>query len=268
MQTAKTKQRGEAYFARLRGHLDHEFRLLRTAIAAADPAWQVPSCPDWTADQLAHHVARTYLHKVECVKEGKFPENWPPEDPDPSPTGALDAAYAALTRCFDEHRPGDPAATWHGPDQTVGFWIRRMCQESVVHRVDAELTAGLELAPTPADIALDGIDEFLTLFLAFLSGEWPDHFADVLRSADPRPVTIAAGGREWTLTAGSGGVAVGDYLVPDESAYERNEAARIGGEPSQVLLWLWGRLDERAVSWIGDPALVTQFATLRRKGTQ
>jgi hypothetical protein len=143
-----------------------------------------------------------------------------------------------------------------------------MCHESVVHRVDAELTAGLEIAPIPEDIALDGIDEFLTLFLGFLSEEWPDHFADALSGADRRPVTIAAGGRAWTLTAEPARVAVGEYLAPEESAYERNEAARIGGEPSEVLLWLWGRLDERAVSWTGDPALVTQFATLRRKGTQ
>jgi hypothetical protein len=64
MQTSQSERGGAAYFARLRGHLEHEFRLLRTAIAAADPAWRVPSCPEWDADQLAHHVARTYLHKV------------------------------------------------------------------------------------------------------------------------------------------------------------------------------------------------------------
>ena len=264
----QSERGGAAYFARLRAHLDQEFRLLRTAIAAADPAWRVPSCPEWDADRLAHHVAETYLHKVACIEQGKMPEDWPPADLDPSPTGVLDEAYAALSSCFDRHRPRDPAATWHGPDQTVGFWIRRMCQELVVHRVDAELTAGLELAPIPEDIALDGVDEFLTLFLAFLSEEWPDHFADVLRGADQRPVTIAAGGREWTLTAGPARVAVGEYLVPDASAYERSEAARIGGEPGQVLLWLWGRLDDRSVRRTGDPELAAQFATLRRKGTQ
>lgn len=267
MRTLQSERGAAGRFAWLRAHLDHEFRLLRTAIAAADPAWRVPSCPEWDADRLAHHVAETYLHKVACIEQGKMPEDWPPADLDPSPTGVLDQAYAALAACFDAHRPSDPAATWYGPDQTVGFWIRRMCHESVVHRVDAELTAGLELAPIPEDIALDGIDEFLTRFLAFLSQEWPDHFADLLPGADRRPVTIAAGGREWTLTVEPERVAVGEYLVPDESAYQRNEAALIGGEPGRVLLWLWGRLDERAVSRSGDPGLAEQFAALRRKGT-
>jgi uncharacterized protein (TIGR03083 family) len=268
MRTVKSKRDRELPHARLREQLEREFRLLRTAISTADPERRVPTCPDWTADQLAHHVAQTYLHKVACIQRRRFPENWPPEDLDPSPTGALDGAYAELIGCFDRYAPGDPAATWYGPDQTVGFWIRRMCHETVVHRVDAELVAGLELAPVPEDIALDGIEEFLGLFLSFLSHEWPDHFADLLPGADPRPVTIAAGGREWTVTAGPEGIAVDEYLVPDDSAYERSEAARISGEPSEVLLWLWGRMDERVVQWIGDSALAAQFFMLRRKGTQ
>jgi uncharacterized protein (TIGR03083 family) len=268
MKTVRTKRDEDVYFARLRTHLEREFRLLRAAITVADPEERVPSCPDWTANQLAHHVAHTYLHKVEAIRQGRFPEDWPPADGDPSPVVALEEAYAALIGCLDEHRPGDPAATWYGPDQTVGFWIRRMCHETVVHRVDAELVAGLELAPIPDDIALDGIDEFVTLNLAYYSSEIPKQFADLLDGADPRPVTIAAGDREWTVTAKPEAIAVGDYLVPDESAYERNEAARISGDPGHVLLWLWGRMDERVVHAIGDPALVKQFVELRKRGTQ
>jgi hypothetical protein len=30
----------------------------------------------------------------------------------------------------------DPAGSWYTPDQTVGFWIRRMAQETVIHRID------------------------------------------------------------------------------------------------------------------------------------
>ncbi len=235
MQTVKTKRDEDVYFARLRGHLEHEFRLLRAAITVAEPEEPVPSCPEWTANQLAHHVAHTYLHKVVAIRED---------------------------------RPRDAAATWYGPDHTVGFWIRRMCHETVVHRVDAELVAGLELAPIPDDIALDGIDEFVTLNLAYYSSEIPKQFADLLEGADPRPVTIAAGDREWTVTAKPEAVAVGDYLVPDESAYKRNEAARVSGDPGPVLLWLWGRMDERVLRAIGDPALVNQLVELRKRGTR
>ncbi|HTJ68803.1 MAG TPA: maleylpyruvate isomerase N-terminal domain-containing protein [Actinospica sp.] len=264
----KAKRESELYFARLREHLEHEFRLLRAAITVAEPGERVPSCPEWTADQLAHHVAHTYVHKVRAIREGAMPEEWPPGELDPNPLAALDEAYAQLFTCFEEFEPEDAAATWYGPDQTVGFWIRRMCHETVVHRVDAEYVAGLELAPIPADIAQDGIDEFLGMFLAFLSRAWPDHFAEALADADERPVVVAAGEREWAVTAKPGELAVGDVLPPDESAYERNEAARISGEPENVLLWLWGRKDDRVVRSVGDPALVDWFRALRRRGTQ
>ena len=268
MGSEKSKRDRDLYYARLRERFDDEFRLLRAAIAGADPRATVPACPDWTADQLAHHLAQTYLHKVECIREGRFPQDWPPSDLDPSPVAALDDGYKALTSCFDAHRPADPAATWHEPDQTVGFWIRRMCHESVVHRVDAEQVAGIELAPIPVDVALDGIDEFLTLFIGYLSVSWREHFAEVLEEADPRPVTIAAGGREWTLTAGPEGVRVGEYRAAEEDALAANEAARISGNPDDVLLWLWGRVDDRAVRQRGDAALTAQFRALRVKATQ
>ena len=258
------------YFAGLRARLGEDFRLLRAAIAAADPDAPVPSCPDWTANRLAHHVAHTYLHKVECIRTGAFPEDRPPADLNPDPVGVLDESYAALGAVFDEHRPQDPAATWHGPDQTVGFWIRRMCQETVVHRVDAEQAAGLELAPIPAEVALDGVDEFLELFIGYMSREWAEHFADVLEHADPRPVSVVCGGRSWTLEARPEGVEVRPALaVPgSEGGGEAGEPTLVEGEPAELLLWLWGRVGDRSVRRQGDPALLEQFLALRKKATQ
>jgi uncharacterized protein (TIGR03083 family) len=261
MGSEKSKRDREVYFARLRGRLDDEFRLLRAAIAGADPWAVVPACPDWNADQLAHHVAGTYLYVVECVGQGKLPEDWPRGELNPNPMGALDEGYQALTTTLDAVRPGDPAATWHEPDQTAGFWIRRMCQESVVHRVDAEQVAGIELAPIPPDVALDGIDEFLTLFIGYLSRSWREHFAEVLEGADPSPVTIAAGGREWSLTAEPEGVEVAEPGAAEG-------VARISGDPDDVLLWLWGRADDRAVRLKGEEALLAQFRELRGKATR
>jgi uncharacterized protein (TIGR03083 family) len=268
MRTVRAKRDRDVYFARLRSHLEQEFRLLRAALTVADPAEQVPSCPAWTAAELALHIAHVYLHKVQAIREGAIPKDWPPPGLDPSPLVALDEAHAALIETFEAHRHGDAAATWYGRDQTVGFWIRRMCHESVVHRVDAELVAGLELAPIPDDVAQDGVDEFLTLFLAFLSEVRPDRYAEALADADPRPVAIAAGDRAWTVTARPAGIFVGEFLVPDESAYERNEAARISGEPGEMLLWLWGRMDGRVVRSTGDSKLAAQFAEFRKRGTR
>lgn len=256
------------YFARLRERLGEEFRLLRVAVTAADRGTRVPSCPDWDVDQLAHHVAGAYLHKVECIRQGKFPEDWPPETLDPDPVAVLDEAFAALTEAFDEHRPGDPAATFLEADQTVGFWIRRMCHETVVHRLDAELAAGLEFAPVPADIALDGVDEFLGLFMGAATRQWTASYTEVLDGADPRPLAIAAAGEAWTLTTSGSGVEVSRGSAPTDNPMLENPAAVVSGEPTEVLLWLWGRAADRAVRREGDAVLIDQLQALRDIGTK
>lgn len=251
---------------RLRASLNHEFQLLRAAIASAERSAKVPCCPDWTAEQLAQHVAHTYLHKVECIRLGAFPENWPPEqDPDSDPVGDLDEGFAALTAAFDAHDPADPAATWHDPDQTVGFWIRRMAHETVIHRVDAEQVAGIELAPIDEDVALDGIDEFLSLFIGFFSRKYPEEYGSALRDPDPRPLAVSAGGSTWTLTASEAGVEV---ARSEAGARTQPAAVTVSGEPAEVLLWLWVRTDDSAVLTEGDDEALAQLKALRKEATQ
>ncbi len=88
------------------------------------------------------------------------------------PLELLDRSYAALTEQFAARRPEEHAFTWYGPDQSVGFWIRRMAQETVIHRVDAELAAGSQIAAIPADLAADGIDELLVIFVQYGTTNW------------------------------------------------------------------------------------------------
>jgi uncharacterized protein (TIGR03083 family) len=248
-------------------HLRRDFPLLRAAIAVADPAAKVPCCPDWTADELAHHVAQTYLHKVECIRLGAFPENWPPEL-DPDPLGALDEQFAALDAAFAAHEPADAAATWHGPDQTVGFWIRRMAQETVIHRVDAQQVAGLELTPIDPELALDGIEEFLCLFIGYFSRTYPEEYGSALREPDRRPLAVCAGGQSWTLSATESGVEVTRAGGAEASAAASRAAVTVSGEPGDVLLWLWVRTGDEAVRIEGDERALSQLKALRREATQ
>ena len=61
-------------------------------------------------------------------------------------------------------RPIRRRRTGPGPsDHTAGFVIRRMAQETAVHRWDADDAAGRP-RPVEADLASDGIDEFLHHF--------------------------------------------------------------------------------------------------------
>src|SRR6266700_2763359 len=57
--------------------------------------------------------------------------------------------------------------------------LMRMAQETVIHRIDAELAAGLPVTPVPDDLAADGVDEVLKRMLAYGSATRPEDFAEM-----------------------------------------------------------------------------------------
>lgn len=221
--------------------LDADFTRLRAVVDGAVDA-PVPSCPGWTGADLARHVAEVYLHKTETMRQGTWPAPWPPELPDP--LSALDDAYRQLTGEFAARAVTDKALTWYAHDQTVGFWLRRMAQETVIHRLDAELAAGVEHDPIPADLAVDGIDELLTCFLVYASEEDPDEVREYLADCDGRTVQIATDAAGWQVQLG-----------PETITVERGESdaeAAVLGEPGAVLRWLWRRADDDVVRLDGN----------------
>ncbi|MEO3810268.1 maleylpyruvate isomerase family mycothiol-dependent enzyme [Sphaerisporangium sp. B11E5] len=243
-------------------HLDDEFTLLRAAVGAADLAAPVPTCPGWTVADLAQHVAYVYLNKAECIRLGAFPDRWPPETIHPGSVALLDEMYGTLTDGFAEHSPEDHAATWHEPDQTVRFWIRRMTQETVIHRVDAELAAGVAVSPVAADLAFDGVDEMLKLFMGYGSTIWRDDYGTLLDAPDERVVTVSTGHHAWSVLPTPKGVEVRDATTGFDGE------ALVSGDPQPLLLWLWNRGGGDAVGTSGDPALLAQFQALRVAATQ
>lgn len=247
---------------RLTDHLHREYALLHAAIAGAGPEAPVPTCPGWTVSDLAGHVAEVYLHKAECIRLRAFPDPWPPERPAVPPATELDAAWARLLEQFATHEPTDPAATWHDPDQTVGFWIRRMAQETAIHRLDAQLAAGVAVDPVPDDLAVDGVDELLVLFVAYASTRWPGEFAGSLAKADRRPVRVTAGPRSWLVTVEEDAVRV----IP--TGADAPAGAQITGAAGAMVRWLWGRGGDADVSVGGDQALADQLRKVIVVATQ
>lgn len=230
--------------------LDADFARLREVVAGSDLTAVVPSCPDWTVADLARHVGAVYLHKVECMRLGTHPEQWPPDGlNEEAPLALLDRSYAALTAEFAKREPESATFTWYEPDQTVGFWIRRMAQETVIHRVDGELGAGVAIAPIPADLAADGIDEFLIAFVEFGSRTWPDEFGDLLTSSDGRALRVEIPGAVWVLQPAPEGVQIRTSDVESAQAVVRADA-------DDMLLWLWNRADDDSVSIDGDTGVV------------
>lgn len=212
----------------------------------------VPTCPGWTVTTLAHHLGAVHRWAAGAVREGR-----PVDREEAGPTGreALLGWYregadevTALLTATDE-----AAEVWSfGPKpRTARFWSRRQAHETAMHAEDLGLVAGT-LPALPADLALDGVDEVVTVF-------FPRQVH--LQRTPPLDRSLAlapdGAGARWVLAAG--GVAPED--VPDADA-------TLAG-PAQVLVrLLWQRvtLDEAlaaGVSLDGDEAAARSVLAAR-----
>jgi uncharacterized protein (TIGR03083 family) len=218
-------------------HVRTDGSLLADAAEGDGPA-PVPSCPGWSVRDLVAHVAQVYEHKIQCTRLGHAPDPWPPEWPQADePIPWFRDAHSRLLQMFDENEATTPSATSWPPNRTVGFWARRMAHETAVHRVDAELARG---ASTPVDAALatDGVDEILHLML---EGDWSDDADDAMTG---QRIDISTGGRTWQVVLDRAAVSVTDGGGEAD--------AMLTGDPSDVLLWLWGRVPDDRVEQAGD----------------
>ena len=220
---------------------------LRDAAAAAELTVPVPTCPGWTMGDLVFHVGEVYLHKVTVMRTGEWPKQWPPPGAEQEPElPLLGRAYGELIAEFSAHRPTDAAPTWYDPDQTVAFWIRRMAQETVIHRIDAELAAGLPVTPVPDDLAVDGVDEVLKRFLGYdveaLGQLKGGHLAS---DGGTDTITVMAGQTAWTVRPSPREVVIEDGAT-------ENPRVVIQAAPDPMLRWLWGRAGDHAVRRTGE----------------
>jgi uncharacterized protein (TIGR03083 family) len=222
-------------FSRFLDCLANDFARLR-GVVAIDLSAAVPTCPGWSVTDLTRHVGEVYLHKTLCMREGAEPNPWPPAGlADEAPLALLDRTYAGLRHEFATRQPQDHAGGWYAPDPTVGFWIRRMAQETVIHRIDAELGTQQPVAPVPADLAVDGIDELLNIFVAYAVEAWGSYFSDILGNSSGRTYVVRTEGAAWRVRTGPGTFEVTD------GAGDAGADATISGPPVDVLRWVWNR---------------------------
>lgn len=229
-------------------HFDREHRAFVAAVAAGSMGSPVPTCPDWRLADLVYHLYEVQYgwHRVTAERRQGFEGLELPARPDDS--ALLDVVagehvgYAAMLAGF----PADtPIWTWAGTE-SFAWLARRMAQETAVHRIDAELAAGLAAAPIDASLASDGIDEFLWYFGNMARGEWEGsvhlHCTDVEG--------------EW-------------LVVPDGAHFgvTREHAkgdCAIRGPAHDILMALWRRAPLDACEVVGDTALAARFVAASR----
>jgi uncharacterized protein (TIGR03083 family) len=219
-----------------------------SALANGNLDRAVPTCPGWDVAQVLTHLGGVYGWAAEVVaSEGERPSRPRPEPP---------AQRSQLLGWFDEQRgkllaelrsrhPDQPA--WAFPTavpQTVAWWYRRQALETAMHRVDVERAAGDSPSPIGSELAIDGIDEYLTYMLP----------GALRRLSDARPkgtlhlhATDADG--EWWLD------------LDAEEVMARREHAKadtaLRGPASGLYTWLWNRqtATEAGIELFGDPSI-------------
>lgn len=226
-------------------------------LAARDLDVAVPPCPGWTVREAVLHTGSVYSHKVACMTLPDGPQTH--EDWNHGPADAADVAawfgerLEELLATLADRGPDAPSATWHDDFPTTWFWYRRMAQETAVHRTDVE--SGYDaVTPIADDLAVDGIDEVLDWFL--------DYQHEEVGSAAPGRGTVAVrtGDHIWRATL---------HADSMQLAREPGHAdAVVSGEPSELLLWLWGRRPDSAVTREGDDELVRGLRERLRVVTQ
>jgi uncharacterized protein (TIGR03083 family) len=230
------------------------------ALAAAarlglDPP--VPACPGWSVADLVLHTGHVQRHKATIVRERL---RRPPQATDfpaaPSPDRLIDwfeEGAADLAATLERADPAMPVWTFHNPDQTVGFWRRRMAHEAAVHRADAQSAHGQIALATPPELARDGVAEVLDVMLARLRDPRGGNGETVhLHCTDTEG--------EWLLT-----------LEPDRVrvslGHARGDCAA-RGSASDLLPFLWGRLPAERLEVFGDARLLARVRQLAAQATQ
>ncbi|GAA3458993.1 maleylpyruvate isomerase family mycothiol-dependent enzyme [Saccharothrix longispora] len=252
--------RGLVDYDRLIDVVELEAERLAASVAGQRPERQVPACPGLNLGETARHVGSTYRMVSTWLREGRQPLVW---QQDPGRGQPLEeyvrAGVPALVRALRVRDPDDFCETWWPAERTAAFWARRLAHESTVHRMDVQSAAGLPIDPVDDDIAEDGVDEVLTL--------WLGHRLDVLgvRGTRPGSVAVRAGERTWIAVAGPEPATA--RLVPPGG--DAVADGRVGGTPMQVYRWLWGRIPDRELPPAsGDHDAVAQLWALLRLATK
>ena len=248
-------------------HLAVESQGFRDVMAGADLDARVPSCPDWDARALLTHLAGVQWHWGTVVRE-RITEAGDPEPP-PLPVereallAAYDEASAALQETLRETDPATEVWMW-SEDKRVGFIARRQALEAAVHRMDAELAAGLPVTPVAEDLAADGVLEVLDVMHGGCPPWGSFEVAGpqvVVRCSDTGDEVLVVLGR-FRGTAPDGRSFDEDDLSVRCASPDAEASAVVSGTADDLLAWLWHRRGPEGVSLSGDETTIEALTAL------
>lgn len=226
------------------GIINTESARFADSLVGAEGTARCPTCPDWTAADLLWHLTEVHFFWAEIlarrvISEDALPEIEASKPQRPQGIAAMlpirEDATARLLHQLGKRADAEPCWSWWPPDQTVGFTRRMQTYEVTMHRVDAELTAGLPVTPLAADVAAGALDHAVDVMWGWLPEGAAYHPAEVVE------FVATDTGQHWL-------VEIGSWRARDGSTWPR--AVRAGsGESSSTIsalvadlaLWAWTR---------------------------
>ena len=240
-------------------HLRAESARLVEVLAGVDSDAVVPTCPGWTSADLLWHVGGGQRFWAAMVADAAGSTSQAsPSRPETYP-GLLEFVAAATSLLIDAlARTADDVAVWTWVDahQSVGFVRRQQTHEALIHRLDAELTAGA-VTDVDAALATDGVLEAIEWMVGGVPG-----WAAVTTADGP------LGRLATTDTAANWLVQVGDWSGTDPSTHRAHANAPTlflvdAGEPSFEITgtardldaWMWNRPTLTEIHRTGDTSI-------------
>jgi len=229
--------------------LRRDAQALLTAARSAAPDQDIEACPGWKPLDLVWHIGEAHFFWSTMVEQ-RFTDPHQVESMGPQRPGDESGVFAfaedsaaGLIDTLSSLDPSTEVWTW-SKQKDVAFVIRRMAQETAVHRVDAERAAGNDYRIDP-ELASDGIDEFLEFFTQRTAEDAPP-----LDGSVHLHCTDVAG--EWLVTTDDDSA----YVVTREHA--KGDAA-MRGDAHDLLMVLWRRSPIESVDIVGDSAVAERL---------
>jgi uncharacterized protein (TIGR03083 family) len=227
-----------------------------TMAAAAEEAGldaSVPTTPGWTVADLLLHTGEVHRWATAAVAGKATKLSDVPGDslgPLPEPADTVEWFRSGAERLCNTLAEADPSVEYatflNDPMMPrLLFWARRQTMEISVHRVDAESAVGRCTGLAP-EIAVDGIDEFLTGFVP--------RSRTPLHADEPRTLHVAPdySDRRWTVSIST------ELPVTTRSTVDSHATADclISGPSSDIYLALWNRCSLDSLCVTGDPGVI------------
>lgn len=246
-----------------------------------DPEARVPSCPEWNAADLLWHLTGVHRFWSRILGEdarddaaAEAIENDEVERPADMAgmLGMREAVTLELLTQLANLADDEPRWSWFPADQTVGFTRRMQTYEATMHRVDAELAAGVEVSPIAADVAAGAVDHCVEVMWDAVGAWVPEDSTD--ESTAIVELVAADSDRSWLVDVGhfhGVGARSGkefDFVRARRATDGSEPTGSVTGSAEQLALWAWGRAPIDSVSISGSDEAVAAVRSLIEQGIQ